>query len=147
MSTSVIFYEKPGCISNAKQKSLLKSLGHRLSVRNLLTESWTAERLRPFFGERPVRDWFNPTAPRIKAGEVEPGALDAATALSLMVADPLLIRRPLIECDLGVSCGFDAGPLLDALGVQLTEGQDLQSCSQTGPDPHCDLPTAEADLR
>ncbi|EXJ15769.1 thioredoxin domain-containing protein [Imhoffiella purpurea] len=145
MSTTLVFYEKPGCISNAKQKSLLESLGHSLSIRNLLSEPWTAERLRPFFGDRPVSDWFNPTAPRIKRGEVRPIELDEPTALSLMVADPLLIRRPLIECAFGRGCGFEASPLLEALGVRLDE--DLQSCSKTGPDPHCDLPAAEESPR
>ncbi|TCT22917.1 ArsC/Spx/MgsR family protein [Thiobaca trueperi] len=140
MNRSVIFYEKPGCISNGRQKALLRSLGHDLSVRNLLVESWTTERLRPFFGDLPVRDWFNPTAPRIKQGEVRPDALDESTALALMMSDPLLIRRPLIESEFGCGCGFASGPLLDALGVRLTPDQDLQSCSQTGSDPTCDLP-------
>lgn len=142
MGKTVIFYEKPGCLSNAKQKSRLKALGHVLRVRNLLAEPWTAKRLRPFFGERPISDWFNPTAPRIKQGEVRPDVLDESTALSLMVADPLLIRRPLIECEFGQSCGFEPSPLLEALGLHLTADQDLQSCSQTGPDLHCDPPTA-----
>jgi hypothetical protein len=30
-----MFYEKPGCLSHRKQQSLLKSLGHDLSVRDL----------------------------------------------------------------------------------------------------------------
>lgn len=140
MTASVIFYEKPGCLSNDKQKALLRSLGHDLIVRNLFAESWTPARLRPFFGELPVRDWFNPTAPRIKAGEVRPDALDESSALALMTDDPLLIRRPLIECESGCGCGFVPGPLLDALGVRLAPDQDLQSCSQTGADPSCDLP-------
>ncbi|EIC20657.1 ArsC/Spx/MgsR family protein [Thiorhodovibrio frisius] len=141
MSNTVIFYEKPGCISNGKQKALLRSLGHDLSVHNLLAERWTPERLRPFFGDLPVRDWFNPTAPRIKAGEVKPDALDETTALALMLDDPLLIRRPLIASDFGCGCGFASGPLLAALGVHLQPEQDFQSCSQTGDDPKCDIPT------
>ena len=128
---------------------MLAGLGHRLTVRNLLAEPWTAERLRPFFGDRPVCDWFNLTAPRVRSGEVLPDALGEQEALALMVAEPLLIRRPLIEvvlesdgrrstlCD----CGFAPGPLLEALGVQLQPGEDLQSCSRGGdcaglPGPH-----------
>lgn len=142
--SSVLFYEKPGCLSNAKQKALLASLGHRLTVRNLLAEPWTAERLRPFFGDLPVVDWFNPTAPRIKHGEVRLESLDEMTALALMLNDPLLIRRPLIESEHGSSCGFEPGPLLAALGVAVAVDQDLQSCSRSGPDPRCDLPAAGA---
>jgi nitrogenase-associated protein len=141
LMSSVLFFEKPGCLSSAKQKALLVSLGHRLTVRDLLAEPWTAERLRPFFGDLPVPDWFNPTAPRIKQGEVRPETLDEPTALALMLDDPLLIRRPLIESERGRGCGFEPGPLLAALGVALAADQDLQSCSRSGLDPRCDLPT------
>ena len=34
----VIFYEKPGCANNAKQKALLAAAGHEVEARNLLTE-------------------------------------------------------------------------------------------------------------
>jgi nitrogenase-associated protein len=129
MSSAVVFYEKPGCLSNARQKALLRAVGHRLEVRDLLAEPWTPERLRPFFAGRPVAQWFNPTAPRVKSGEVRPGGLDEAGALALMVADPILIRRPLLETAAGRCCGFEPGPVLDRLGVHLEPGQDLQSCA------------------
>lgn len=148
---SVLFYEKPGCLSNGKQKALLVSLGHHLTVRNLLAEPWTAERLRPFFGDSPVCDWFNPTAPRVKQGDIVPEALDETTALAMMAGDPLLIRRPLIECEHGRGCGFESGPLLEALGLTLRADQDLQSCSRANlandPDPHCDIVADGAGVR
>lgn len=131
--TKVVFFEKPGCVTNARQQALLCALGHHLEVRDLLQEPWTAASLRPFFGTRPVADWFNPTAPRIKSGEVLPTALDEDTALALMVADPLLIRRPLIAIPEGFCVGFDPGPVLDALGLSLAPGEDLQSCLRPGP--------------
>jgi nitrogenase-associated protein len=143
----LVFYEKPGCVSNARQKSLLVGIGHYLEVRNLLTEPWTAARLRPFFGTRPVSEWFNPTAPRLRSGEVRPVELSEAQALALMVADPLLIRRPLIEGGGLCECGFEPGPLLEALGVVLAPGEDLQSCSRLaqgddGTQPVCPPPPA-----
>ena len=144
LMADVVFYAKPGCLSNAKQKQLLAGLGHRLSVRNLLAEPWTAARLRPLFGDRPVPDWFNPSAPVIKSGVLDPWALDEADALALMVADPLLIRRPLIEA-LDLRCaGFEPGPMLDALGVQLPASADLQSCSRDAGQPSCDALPASA---
>lgn len=149
--TQVLFFEKPGCLSNTRQRSLLASLGHRLQVRNLLAEPWTPERLRPFFGDRPVRDWFNLTAPRVRSGEVLPDDLSERDALALMVDDPLLIRRPLIELGpdlegaVGVlrDCGFAPGPLLDTLGVRLVPGEDLQACSRGGDAPICPDPDVE----
>jgi len=58
--------------------------------------AWTKERLLAFFGNRPVPNGST-APPKVKSGEVVPEALDADTALAMMIADPLLIRRPLIE--------------------------------------------------
>lgn len=107
MQTTVIFYEKPGCGNNARQKQWLAAAGHTVIARDLLSEPWSAERLRAFFGALPVAEWFNRAAPRIKSGQVLPHQQDAAGALALMLAEPLLIRRPLLEADGVRCCGFD----------------------------------------
>ncbi len=109
----VVFYEKPGCGGNARQKALLRQSGHDLDVRDLLTACWTGERLRAFFGARPVAQWFNAATPRERPGEVRPESCEAEAALALMLADPLLIRRPLIEVEGRREAGFDAA-LIDA---------------------------------
>jgi nitrogenase-associated protein len=103
----VIFWEKPGCAGNARQKALLAASGHALEVRNLLSELWEADRLRSFFGARAVAEWFNRSSPRLKSGEVRPEALNEAAALALMLADPLLIRRPLMESGGRREAGFE----------------------------------------
>jgi nitrogenase-associated protein len=89
-----------------------------------------------------VAEWLNPTAPRVKSGEVRPQDLDEARALALMVDDPLLIRRPLMETGTGRSSGFDPGVVLALLGVQPNVAEDLQSCSKPGPDAWCEPPGA-----
>ncbi|MBW4518297.1 MAG: hypothetical protein KME16_01005 [Scytolyngbya sp. HA4215-MV1] len=143
----VIFYEKPGCINNTKQKTLLKAAGHDVQAQNLLTTPWTVESLRPFFGTLLVADWFNRSAPTIQSGAVIPENLDAETALSLMVETPLLIRRPLIQVGDRRSVGFDVAAINAWIGLQSIDPaqqathetlkqQDLQTCprSQTeGP--------------
>ena len=113
----VTLYEKPGCINNRKQKEILRQLGHTVCAQDLLSTPWTPERLRPFFADKPVTAWFNYTAPRVRDGEVDPASLDEMQALALMVTEPLLIRRPLIECVAGQCSGFDENPVLQALGV------------------------------
>jgi len=92
----IIFYEKPGCGGNTKQKALLHAAHHTLEVRDLLHWPWSAESLLAFLAPLPVIEWFNRAAPRLKSGEVVPEALDADTALTLLLAEPLLIRRPLM---------------------------------------------------
>lgn len=107
METTVIFYEKPGCGNNARQKQWLAAAGHTVIACNLLTEAWTGARLRAFFGALPVAEWFNRAAPSIKSGQLLPHEQDEAGALALMLADPLLIRRPLLEAAGSCKCGFD----------------------------------------
>jgi nitrogenase-associated protein len=107
--TNIVFYEKPGCGGNAKQRALLRAAGHTLEVRDLLRWPWTAATLLEFLQPLPVPEWFNRAAPRVKSGAVVPERLDAAAALALLLAEPLLIRRPLMaQCGQHM-VGFDAG--------------------------------------
>jgi nitrogenase-associated protein len=123
----ITFFEKPGCGNNTKQKALLAAAGHQVIARNLLTEPWTAERLLGFFGSRPVAEWFNRAAPRVKSGEITPEQFGADTALGLMLADPLLIRRPLLEADGRREAGFDQELIQAWLGLAPT-AHDIENC-------------------
>jgi len=129
----VVFYEKPGCINNTRQKQLLRAAGHELDVRNLLEELWTAESLRPYFGALPVAQWFNRTAPAVKSGAVDPDGVTEAEALSLMIAMPLLIRRPLMFAAGERRVGFDVEAVDAWIGlaqadVQLDAQLDVETC-------------------
>ncbi len=136
---TVLFYEKPGCVNNARQKLLLAAAGHTVQAKNLLAEKWTPERLCAFFGDLPVADWFNPASPRVRDGEVLPAALAAGEALRLMLADPLLIRRPLMEVDGERRVGFDQDAVDGWIGLRSkAPGQDLETCTRKtacGPQP------------
>jgi len=136
---TVVFYQKPGCGTNARQKRLLEVAGHTVIARDLLTEPWTAERLRGFFGGAPVASWFNPAAPRVKSGEIDPEKIDAAVALALMLKEPLLIRRPLIEMDGQRCAGFDREPVISLLGGHQDQG-DVQGCTRRESSTPCPGP-------
>lgn len=125
----VAFYEKPGCASNARQKRALQAAGCHVQAHDLLREPWTATRLRAFLAALPVAQWFNPAVPRVKSGQIDPAALTADAALALLLAEPLLIRRPLIEADGWRTAGYDAAALERQLGIRL--GDDTpQGCSR-----------------
>ncbi len=126
--SDLVFYEKPGCVGNNRQKTILREQGISFEVRNLLTTLWTADSLRAFFADTPVSQWFNDSAPRVKSGDIAIDQLDEVSALRLMVDDPILIRRPLMACDGYKQSGFVPGPVLAHLGIRLDEAQDLQSC-------------------
>jgi nitrogenase-associated protein len=133
---TIVFYEKPGCGTNASQRRLLESAGHELVVRDLLSESWTAPRLLEFLAALPVRDWFNRAAPRIKSGEIEPDTLSAEAALALLLSDHLLIRRPLLVVGERRLVGFDPQQLQDTAAISNTEKANrLQDCMRL-PIPH-----------
>ncbi|MGD0105208.1 MAG: ArsC/Spx/MgsR family protein [Rhodopila sp.] len=142
---TVIFYEKPGCATNARQKRLLAASGHTIEARSLLTELWTAARLGSFFGETPVQSWFNPAAPAVKSGTIDPAAVDATAAIALMLANPLLIKRPLFEVDGKRQTGFDPDRIRAWIGLNPpSEGAaDPVGCSRptsAGPCPNPSQP-------
>ncbi len=140
---TIVFYEKPGCGNNTKQKVWLAASGHTVLAKNLLIEKWTADRLRPFFGELPVAQWFNPAAPRVKSGEVDPTAYDAQTALTMMLAEPLLIRRPLMEVDGEFRAGFDPDAVNAWLGLNDAKPKgDIEACPNTHSSKSCPTPEA-----
>jgi len=129
--TAVHFYEKPGCINNSRQKKLLVDSGYALIVHDLLQEPWRdqPEKLRSFFGDRPVKDWFNPSAPAIKSGEIKPEQLSAGQAIELMLAAPILIRRPLLEVNGRRFSGFDTLQLQGLLNLDANNpATDLETC-------------------
>ena len=136
---TIVFYEKPGCTTNARQKRMLEAAGHAVIARNLLTEAWTAERLTGFFGDTPVPRWFNPAAPAVKSGAVDPALTDRRTALALMLADPLLIRRPLLEAEGKRYVGFDPEQLASWLGLgeEGNGGADPERCSRSAGSAPC----------
>ena len=124
----VIFYEKPGCINNTRQKKLLKEAGHQLEERNLLTEPWTAARLLAFFNNLPINAWFNQGAPAVKSGEIAPDMLIAEQAIQCMLQDPILIRRPLMEVGDQKYVGFEAGQISHLLKNGVTIDRQLECC-------------------
>lgn len=129
------FYEKPGCINNTKQKKLLEASGHTVIAHSILTQTWTTETLRKYFGNLSVADWFNPASPRIKNGEIIPDEMNEDAALHYMVKDPLLIRRPLLNVQGEFICGFD-----NKIINKLTENKDIQhllSCPNIAKDTNC----------
>jgi nitrogenase-associated protein len=60
-----------------------------------------------FLTGMPVAELFNRVAPRIESGEVNPDGFDENTALPAMIADPLLIRLPLMVVENTFICGFN----------------------------------------
>lgn len=125
---NVVFYEKPGCRGNAAQKALLVACGHAVDARNILTEPWTVSSLRQFMAGKPLREWFNPASPRLKSGEINPDQLMPDAAIMMMLEDPLLIRRPLMQVNDRREAGFDQGKVEAWIGLNKTKVPVSDSC-------------------
>ena len=124
----ILFYEKPGCSTNAKQKKSLKDTGHIVITRNLLQMEMTAEELYSYLKDRSPQEWFNPNASKIKSGELNPQDYSSDEALALLLREPILIRRPLMSINGLRICGFDPKEVENALGVPLKD-KSSESCS------------------
>ena len=141
----VVFYEKPGCAGNARQKDLLKASGHTVIARSIFDARWTRMQLLSFLKSLPMGAWFNRSSPRVKSGEVVPEAFDeadATTVLELFQNDPLLIRRPLLEVDGERRAGFEVRDIDDWIGLsaETASGEaDYESCRRSREEAHpCD---------
>lgn len=132
---TITFFEKSGCAGNARQKQLLLDSGHMVLARDLRNKVWTNLALLEFFIGLPVAQWFNPSAPAIKAGDIVPAELDEPTALALLRDNPLLIRRPLLQVGDERRVGFDATAIHAWIGLRDGPDENLEACRH-GTDPH-----------
>ncbi|MFZ4537009.1 hypothetical protein [Propionivibrio sp.] len=137
----VTYYEKPGCKGNLRQKLLLAAAGHTVRAKSLKDELWTADRLLAFLGKLEIGEWFNPSAPAIKSGEIVPTNLGFEEALHLLLDNPLLVRRPLMEVDNGAMTERMVGFKVEAVdawiglnNIELPEG-NIEACVH-GPEGH-----------
>ena len=129
--SEIHFYEKPGCINNTRQKQLLRQSGHQVIEHSLLNEPPEGAELRRYFEGLPVPHWFNPTAPAITRGEIDPQTLDADAAIVAMQRDPLLIRRPLMRVGEVRRVGFDVEAVAAWVGLNEVEtGAELDRCAK-----------------
>ena len=122
---TVVFYEKPGCAGNAYQKSLLEASGHTVLARDILSADWMRLQLLPFLKSLPVSEWFNRNAPLVQSGAIDPDSFDASdvtTVLSMLIENPLLIRRPLLEVDGVCRAGFEVKCIHEWIGLSAAFG-------------------------
>ena len=139
----IIFYEKPGCVTNARQKKSLQKSGFVLIEKNLLDHGMSHEELLTYLEKRPVCEWFNSNAPAIKKKQIIPDTYTQEEALSLLHDNPILIRRPLLSVDGHRMCGFDKSVIEDILGVRLDIEQEEKCASDTTCSPPVSASSSE----
>lgn len=105
-----------------------------------MTAHWTRESLLDFLAALPVEQWFNRAAPRVKSGEVVPAALGHEAALALLLAEPLLIRRPLMRHENGQRLvGFELDAVARFAPLRPSDGPQspLEGCAAMAHAARC----------
>ncbi len=82
-------------------------LGIDLEERDFARDPLSIDELKALFKGRDPRDFLNPKSPAFKARGLAGKTLSPAQALSLMAAEPNLIKRPLIVAGRELIAGFD----------------------------------------
>ncbi len=131
MNKEIIFYEKPGCQGNKRQKALFESYGLKLNVRSILETKWSKEELKSFFKGLTMDEIFNKFAPQIKNNQIDLAKIkDQNEAIELMVLEPILIKRPLLEIDGIKICGFDTKQISRISGIEIDDSKDISTCQK-----------------
>lgn len=120
----ITFFEKPGCIGNRRQKEWLEIAGHTLEVVDLLSYPWEREELAGYFGGKRIAECFNASAPDVRDGVIDPSKLSDEEALELMLANPLLIKRPLMRINGHRLQGFDTVKLKTIISLEPVPGAE-----------------------
>jgi len=129
----VVFYEKKGCGGNARQKALLKKAGVEFVLKDILNTIWTKELLEAFFEDLSVENMFNMSALKIKNNALDITVLSKKEAIELMLKEPILIKRPLLEINQTKVCGFDIDKINALLHISMPKPKDINECKSNTP--------------
>lgn len=129
----VVFYEKTGCLGNKKQKELLKANGVDFEVKSMLDTKWEKSTLESFFDGLEINQIVNEAAPKVKSGEINLKTISKEQLLEKMIAEPILIKRPLIIVGDKKICGFNITQLNDALNLELDTKKQIGICQNSDP--------------
>jgi len=127
----IVFYEKPGCSGNAKQKKLLELYNISFTTKDILSHAWTQKELESFFSELPKEKIYNKFAPQIKNKALNIDALSKDLLIQKMLQDPILIKRPLLELGANKVCGFDVEKINAILKLNICEKVSIATCQST----------------
>jgi nitrogenase-associated protein len=125
----IVFYEKPGCAGNARQKKLLKQCGYELDVKHILNTPWTKDELERFFEGLDKEEIINNSAPDIKNNVIDPDKLSKDELIGYMLDNHILIKRPLMKFNDKYLCGFDTIKLSKILNVEIDSLQEISACT------------------
>jgi nitrogenase-associated protein len=129
----VIFYEKIGCSGNERQKKLLTSHGISFQTRSLLDTKWDKESLSSFFTGLEKEEMVNKFAPQVKNRQIDIDTLSKDELIQMMIKEPILIKRPLLQIGSNRICGFDIEKINSCLNSDICESIKISTCLSSDP--------------
>ena len=98
-------------------KAELSQGGIEFDERDFFAEPFTVDELRDLIGVRPVSDFFSWRSPSFRKLGLDRDTLNDDRLLELMVEEPRLVRRPLIQTGAGeLIVGTDKKAMADLVG-------------------------------
>jgi Spx/MgsR family transcriptional regulator len=104
---SVQFLQKPTCTTCRKARAYMEDRGFDLHSRNLDKERLSSDELEELIGDRDHRDFLNTRNELYRRKKMKQNPPTRAEAIRMMLAEPNLIRRPVIVAGGRVVLGFD----------------------------------------
>jgi len=126
----IIFYEKPGCVGNDKQKKLLLANGIHFETKSILDTKWDKNTLSLFFKDLKNKDIINQFAPQIKTKELDISQISKEELINLMCKNPILIKRPLLEIGDDKICGFNLKKINTLLASKISADSNISTCQK-----------------
>ena len=80
-------------------------------TRDLFKQPLSADELRRLAGDRPIAEIFSWKSPTARQKGLQPGSLSDDDLIRLMVEEPRLIRRPIVQAGDRLIVGLDRGAL------------------------------------
>ncbi|KRA58411.1 arsenate reductase [Caulobacter sp. Root655] len=99
----VTIFHNPKCGTSRNVLAMIQASGVEPTVVEYLKAGWTREQLGDLLAKAGAtpRDWLRAKGPATELGLLEPGVTDDAI-LAAMIAEPILVERPIVVSAKGV---------------------------------------------
>ena len=97
-------------------KAELSQKGVELDERDFFQDGFTEDELRALIGDRPVSAYFSYNSPSFRKMGLDKGQLSDNQLLKMMVEEPRLVRRPLIQAGDKLVVGTDKKAMTQVFG-------------------------------
>jgi arsenate reductase (glutaredoxin) len=101
------FLQKPSCTTCRKARLFLEQHGAELELRSLDEQRLSEDELQQLIGDRDYIPFLNPRNELYRSRNMKEHAPGRSEAVKLMVANPNLIRRPVVISGKKIILGYD----------------------------------------